>query len=372
VRIGAASIFQNLTPGRSDAEVYRQEVRLADLAEPLGFDSLWSVEHHFTDYTMVPDVIQFLTYMAGRTARISLGSMVVVLPWHDPVRVAEEVCMLDLLSDGRLLLGIGRGAGRIEFEGLRVPQEESRQRFVEAARILLQALDQGRVEHQGEFHRIPRRDIRPRPQRGFRDRIYGAMVSPETAEILAELGVGMLIIPQKPWEEIELDLSTYRDACARHGTEPRAPVAAAWVYCAGDEGAAEEGARRWIGAYWRSAIAHYEIGGAHFRSLAGYEYYGKMSELMDTAGPDILDQITEAFVATQVWGTPEQCLEKIREIETRVHNDHLVGVFSYGGMPYDEAERSLRLFASEVMPHLQKPPARIGAGPRRGRRTAAR
>jgi alkanesulfonate monooxygenase SsuD/methylene tetrahydromethanopterin reductase-like flavin-dependent oxidoreductase (luciferase family) len=295
-----------------------------------------------------------------------------VLPWHDPVRVAEEVCMLDLLSDGRLLLGIGRGAGRIEFEGLRVPQEESRQRFVEAARILLQALDQGRVEHQGEFHRIPRRDIRPRPQRGFRDRIYGAMVSPETAEILAELGVGMLIIPQKPWEEIELDLSTYRDACVRHGTEPRAPVAASWVYCAGDEGAAEEGARRWIGAYWRSAIAHYEIGGAHFRSLAGYEYYGKMSELMDTAGPDILDQITEAFVATQVWGTPEQCLEKIREIETRVHNDHLVGVFSYGGMPYDEAERSLRLFASEVMPHLQKPPARIGAGPRRGRRTAAR
>src|SRR5919108_1020870 len=103
MHVGFGPLFQ--TPGArlSDAEVYRQELRLADLAEPLGFDSLWSVEHHFTDYTMVPDVIQFLTYMAGRTKKVKLGSMVVVLPWHDPVRVAEEVSMLDAMSDGRLI-----------------------------------------------------------------------------------------------------------------------------------------------------------------------------------------------------------------------------------------------------------------------------
>src|SRR6185295_7671460 len=115
MRVGAASIFQNLARERSDRDVYLAELRLADLVEPLGFDSLWSVEHHFTDYTMVPDVTQFLSYMAGRTERVALGSMVVVLPWHDPVRVAEEICMLDAISDGRLILGIGRGAGRIEF-----------------------------------------------------------------------------------------------------------------------------------------------------------------------------------------------------------------------------------------------------------------
>ena len=112
MQVGMATIFQN--PGRActDREVYRSELRLADLAEPLGFQSIWGVEHHFTDYTMCPDVLQFLSYMAGRTTRASLGSMVVVLPWHDPMRIAEEVSMLDNLSDGRLILGLGRGAGQ--------------------------------------------------------------------------------------------------------------------------------------------------------------------------------------------------------------------------------------------------------------------
>ncbi|MGH2901645.1 MAG: LLM class flavin-dependent oxidoreductase, partial [Solirubrobacteraceae bacterium] len=111
MHIGAAVIFQGQGSGRTDRNVYRNELRLADLAEPLEFESLWGVEHHFTDYTMCPDVLQFLSYMAGRTRTIQLGSMVVVLPWHDPMRVAEEVSMLDNLSGGRLILGMGRGAG---------------------------------------------------------------------------------------------------------------------------------------------------------------------------------------------------------------------------------------------------------------------
>ena len=89
MQLGFAAIFQNPENSTTDGEVYRNELRLANLAEPLGFDSIWGVEHHFTDYTMCPDVLQFLTYMAGRTTRVKLGSMVVVLPWHDPIRVAE-------------------------------------------------------------------------------------------------------------------------------------------------------------------------------------------------------------------------------------------------------------------------------------------
>ena len=82
----------------SDFEVYQNELRLADMVEPLGFDSIWAVEHHFTDYTMCPDVLQFLSYMAGRTQTVQLGSMVVVLPWHNPLRVAEQFSVLDHLS----------------------------------------------------------------------------------------------------------------------------------------------------------------------------------------------------------------------------------------------------------------------------------
>src|SRR3954453_14488894 len=117
MHVGMASVFQNPQKRHTDREVYRNELRLADLAEPLGFESLWGVEHHFTDYTMCPDVLQYLAYFAGRTERIQLGSMVVLLPWHHPMRVAEEVVMLDHLSNGRVIFGIGRGLGRVEFDG---------------------------------------------------------------------------------------------------------------------------------------------------------------------------------------------------------------------------------------------------------------
>ena len=126
MHVGMSTVFQN--PGRenTDFQVYRDELRLADLAEPLGYQSIWGVEHHFTDYTMCPDVIQFLTYMAGRTQNALLGTMVVVLPWHDPVRVAEEVSMLDNLSEGRMILGIGRGLAKVEFDGFRLDMSQSR------------------------------------------------------------------------------------------------------------------------------------------------------------------------------------------------------------------------------------------------------
>jgi alkanesulfonate monooxygenase SsuD/methylene tetrahydromethanopterin reductase-like flavin-dependent oxidoreductase (luciferase family) len=78
---------------------------------------VWAIEHHFDDYTMCPDPAQFLTYMAGRTQKAKLGSMVIVLPWHDPIRVAEQISMLDHVSNGRFILGIGRGLARIEYDG---------------------------------------------------------------------------------------------------------------------------------------------------------------------------------------------------------------------------------------------------------------
>jgi len=109
MHVGTGILFQNPLNEHPDVEVYQNELALADLVEPLGFDSIWGVEHHFTDYTMSPDVLQFLTYMAGRTRAIRLGSMVVVLPWHDPIRVAEQVSILDHVSGGRLIFGIGRG-----------------------------------------------------------------------------------------------------------------------------------------------------------------------------------------------------------------------------------------------------------------------
>jgi len=347
-----ASIFQNPGQRRADHEVYREELRLADLAEPLGFDSIWSVEHHFTDYTMCPDVLQFLTYMAGRTSRLRLGSMVVVLPWHDPLRVAEEVSMLDAISGGRMILGLGRGAGKVEFDGFRLSMDESRARFVESAQMLLRGLETGYVEFDGTYVKQPRKAIRPAPSKSFRGRTYAAAVSPESVPIMAELGVGMLIIPQKPWSEVAKELGAYRTVYREaNGEDAPPPICAGWTFCDPDGDRARAMARRYVGGYFQSVLEHYQFAGEHLKTTKGYEYYGKFSEKIETYGAD---GVIDFFVDLQVAGTPAQCYEKILDIRRRVGNDHFVGVFSYAGMPYDEAERNIRLFAKDVMPALQK------------------
>jgi alkanesulfonate monooxygenase SsuD/methylene tetrahydromethanopterin reductase-like flavin-dependent oxidoreductase (luciferase family) len=353
VHVGLAVIFQNPEDARRDLDVYRADLALADLAEPLGFESVWGVEHHFTDYTMCPDVLQFLTWAAARTERIGIGSMVVVLPWHDPMRVAEQVAMLDCMSGGRLILGLGRGLGRVEFDGFRVPMEESRDRFVESAQMLIEGLERGWCEFDGEHVKQPRRDIRPRPFKSFRGRTYAAAVSPESSRLMAELGIGILIIPQKPWDAVAEELGAYRDIYRQvNGAEAPAPICAGWVFCDEDAGRAEELARRYIGGYWNTVIKHYEFRAKHLARIRGYESYARMQEIVNAEGGE--QSMVDFFLGLQIWGTPEQCYDKIVDVEKRVGGNWFNGVFSYAGMPPEEAERNLRLFAREVMPALQR------------------
>ncbi|MPZ23618.1 MAG: LLM class flavin-dependent oxidoreductase [Dehalococcoidia bacterium] len=349
MHVGVSVVFQNPTGRRSDHDVYRDELHLADLAEPLGFESIWGVEHHFTGYTMSPNVLQFLTYMAGRTT-IQLGSMVLVLPWHDPVRVAEEAAFLDNVSDGRLILGIGRGLGRVEFDGFRIDMNESRERFVESAQVVLNGLENGYVEADGEFYKIPRRNLRPAPFKTFKGRTYAAAVSPESAQIMARLGIGMLIIPQKPWENLAEDLASYREIYREvNNEEPPPPLVAGWTYCDEDEGRARDVGHRYIRGYYDTVLDHYDLAGDHLGKTNGYEYYGKMSRVLNTHG----DAARDFFAELQVYGTPDQCIEKIMDIRERVACETFIAVFRYADMPVEESERSMRLFAEKVMPRLQ-------------------
>jgi alkanesulfonate monooxygenase SsuD/methylene tetrahydromethanopterin reductase-like flavin-dependent oxidoreductase (luciferase family) len=353
MHVGMATIFQGSGEGRTDRNVYRNELRLAELAEPLGFESIWGVEHHFTDYTMCPDVLQFLTYMAGRTTTLQLGSMVVVLPWHDPIRVAEQVTVLDHMCDGRFIVGIGRGLGRVEFEGFGVNQEESRERFVESAQMILEGLESGVCEFDGKYVKQTRREIRPRPFKSFRGRTYAAAVSPESSEIMAKLGIGILIIPQKPWDQVATDLNNYRTVYQEvNGTEAPPTICAGWTFCDPDADRAREMAVKYIGGYWKTVLDHYELVGDHLVNMKGYEGYGRMQQLVSAEGG--ADMMTEFFLSLQVWGTPEMCYDKIVEIQTRMGAEAFTGVFSYAGMPYDMAEANMRLFATEVMPELKK------------------
>lgn len=369
MHVGMGAIFQAEDEARTDREVYQNELRLADLAEPLGFESVWGVEHHFTNHTVCPDVLQYLTYIAARTQRIQLGSMVVVLPWHHPMRVAEQVMMLDHMSNGRVIFGIGRGLGRVEFEGLGVRQEDSREIFTEAAQMILQGLERGHCEFDGKFIKQVRRDIRPRPFKSFRGRTYAAAVSPESSIILAKLGIGILIMPQKPWDTVAAELREYRRVFREvNGVDAPPPIVVAWVFCDENAARAREHAYKYIGGYWRSLVRHYELVGDHLTKVRGYEGYKTLQQMMSAPGG--IDMMTEFFVNLQSWGTPEQCYQKLIDIQKRTGAEAFACVFSYAGMPYDLAEANLQLFATKVMPRLKKQVpiedqriARAGIGP---------
>jgi alkanesulfonate monooxygenase SsuD/methylene tetrahydromethanopterin reductase-like flavin-dependent oxidoreductase (luciferase family) len=345
------SIFFQASETREDHEVFRDEIALADLAEPLGFESIWGVEHHFTDYTMCPNVLQWLTFMAGRTKNVQLGSMVVVLPWHQPVRVAEEVAMLDALSGGRMILGIGRGLGRVEFEGFGIPMDESRERFVEAAEMILAGLEDGYVKYEGQYYTQAHRDLRPRPFKSFKGRTFAAAVSPESSKIMAELGVGILIIPQKPWDSAMAELETYKGLFKEiNGREAPPTITAGWVFVDEDADRAKELGKKYIGGYYETVLRHYELGGEHLQKAKGYEYYGKMAQAINKHGEQ---SSVDFFCDLQVYGTPDQCFEKIMDIRSMVGNDTFLLVGSYADMPHAEAERNIRLFSDTIKPRLQ-------------------
>ena len=346
-----STFFQNLITGHSDADVYRHELSMADLAEPLGFDGVWAAEHHFDDYTLSPSVIQFLTWVAARTSRVKLGSMVVVLPWHDPMWVAEQLSVLDHMSGGRAILGIGRGLGRIEFDGYRVPMAESRQRFVEYADAIISGFDSGYMEYDGELYQQPRTAIRPTPLHSLRGRVYASAVSPESAAVMARLGVGIMIIAQKPWESTLKELESYREIYRElNRVEAPRPLLVTFAAVHESEAGAQEMHEQHIVRYCRSVLEHYEFENAHLAHTPGYEYYGKLAANIAKHGTD---KFVRFLADLQIWGTPAQVAEQIVENIRRIDGAGVICVFSYGAMLHELAKSNIHLFAEKVLPVLK-------------------
>ncbi len=368
MKVGVALNMLNQA-GRSDASVVGEHLAMGDLAEPLGFDSLFALEHHFTGYAMSPAPTQLLAYYAGRTKRIVLGTSVIVLPWHDPVRVAEQIALLDIMCGGRCLFGFGRGAASVEYEGFRIPMGEARPRFVEAAQIVVEALSHDSFEHRGEFFQIPRTAIRPRPISHPERRFYASAVSPDSAEIMAKLGFGLLMVMQNEWPKASEDIARYREIATAAGHTPRPPIILTNVCCAEDRVEAHERAVRYLGQKWQSIDDHYHFSDGHLATVKGYESYGKMArtyaKIAESA--ESRAKATDFYVGIQIVGTPDDCLQKIGELQRLTGLDHLVTEYSFGAMPHEEAECNMRLFAERVLPVLQRDPVfaapRVAAAP---------
>ncbi len=341
--------------GPSDYDVWRKELELAAEVEDLGFDSIWVPEHHFTPYTMVPNPLQALTYFAGATKRVDVGTMVTVLPWHNPIRVVEEMIMLDtfLGDDRELRMGIGRGLGRREFGGFGVDMDESRDRFQEALDIIRLGLTQERFTYDGKIFQIPSTSVRPRPRDGQRlnDNICCAWGSPQTVPIAAANGLRPMVIPSKPFEDYVPELEEFARIRAEKGIEPSGPIVALWVYCAEDHDVAHAGAERYMNAYGDSVAKHYEFAAGHLSKLKTYEHYGAKYKQAETTGKV---QTGNMWLDQHCWGTPEECIARIDRVRQRMQASSMMFVFKFGGMAQQEADASLRLFAREVLPAVHE------------------
>lgn len=351
MRTGYMLLLQNAHQGMSDAEMVRNEMRIAEMAEPLGFDTIWSAEHHFDYYSIVPDNFQVLTYLAGRTSRIHLGTAAVILPWNDPLRVAEKICMLDALCDGRFTLGLGRGLARKEYRVFNIDMNESRDRFIESARMILNALRTGYMEGDGPFYKQLRTEIRPRPSSSFDGRVYGVAMSPDTAPIVAEWGARMMFFVQFSIDKHLPGIEIYREHFQKHHhRKAPPPLAIDFTFCDRDAGRAEEMARQHIAHYYLSVIKHYEFNVDYHAKLKGYEGYASASKILNEMG---LDKAAQEYADQQAWGTPQQILEKLERRRLALGDFEWNVCASFSGLPFKDVESSLRLIAKEVVPEVR-------------------
>ena len=335
----------------TDGQMWEEELRLAEIAADLGFDCLWSAEHHFNDYSFAPDNLQVMTHLAAKYPNIDVGTAAVILPWHDPIRVAENAAVLDLLSNGRLRLGFGRGLARREFEAFRLNMDESRVRFDEAAPMIVDALQTGFIEGDGLYYKQPRTEIRPRPQHSFDGRIYAVASSEESVISAAKLGAHVIMFADRPWEMRLPAIERFRDLHRKyHGTEPPHVMLTDFVICGTDLEQCEQEAKEYQGKFVESNFYHYEFLGEHFQTVKGYDSYQQKAEIARAAGHD---GAVSGFMEAASWGTPDRILRGLEDRRELIGEFELNVAFRFGGTPFDVAERGLKLFAKEVLPVLK-------------------
>ncbi len=353
-------------PATPDHEFVEAGLALGDLAEPLGFDGIWAPEHQGTPYGMTPNPLQVLAYFAGRTERVSFGTMVAVAPWWHPVRLAHQIAYLDIISKGRYTtIGLGRGIAKSEFEAVGVPREESRQRFDETLDILKLAFSQERFSYEGKIFKIPEMSLRPAPRsRDLFARIYGSSATRESLEILSRRGMVPLFVGNKPIEEAGKEVQLVNTIRKEVGLPPCQPKNVLFMYCTPTtQGAAN--ADRWIDQANVDVNLHYGFAdSSNFKGVKGYEAYANR-EAAATAvlasavsgDPSKASSTAKApgyHPSNLMIGTPEEILRRIEAAQKACSFSEITLVPQFGEMPYKEALASTRLFAQEVLPAVHK------------------
>lgn len=338
-------------PKVADAQIYDEELYLADLVEPLGFDSYYAIDHYVTPYGMTGGVMQHLSHIAGRTKRIDLGTMVLVLPWYHPMHVVHQISALDNQLQGReLRLGVGRGAAVREFNAFGIPMGHARSRYDETLEVINLALTQEFFSFDGEHFQIPETSVRPHfrnPER-VRANMKSGWNSPASLPLAANAGLGMLLTNQKSWEAYRGEVAEFNGIRRRNGWEPDQPTVVVRAVCSADSAEAWSLIATHALEGQASSSSHYQLDDSdRLRNTKGYEQYAAVGAMKFTD-----EQILEAAAKPQAWGTPDEVYERLLHIQAMTGASEFVLTFRFGTMPVEAAEKSMRLFAQEVLPRL--------------------
>jgi alkanesulfonate monooxygenase SsuD/methylene tetrahydromethanopterin reductase-like flavin-dependent oxidoreductase (luciferase family) len=342
--------FLQATPGRSAADIVADEVEQMVLSERLGFDSVWLTEHHYADYgiSSAPNVL--LATVAARTERVKLGMAVWVLPFHHPLRLAEETATLDILSRGRLLVGLGRGNRPQEFVGHGVDQGESRSRMQEGLEVLRRAWTEERVTFEGRHWHFDEIPVYPKPLTKPHPPLAFAVSSPESIQWAGINGLAIMSSGlTTPLDSLQRQRETYLTALqsAGHADATVADLLGRWivskhVYVAPTDAEARadaEGPERWyLDAFARSIRP------------TGLRGISEAVRQQAHASADRVDALRwEDLIEDRLLiGSPETIRERVAVLRS-IGVGELICWFSFGGLPPDKVRRSMQLFADEVM-----------------------
>ena len=343
--------------GRGDAQIYRETLEELALADRLGFDGAWIVEHHFMrEYSHSPSPETFLAAASQRTRRMRLGHAVIVLPFNHPVRVAERCAALDLLCEGRLEIGIGRGFSPREYAVFGADMKDSRAHMQEGLAIL-RAAPGGPFSHHGNLYDFDEIEILPKPFQTPHPPIWTAAVSPRSITWAAEQAIGVLAGPFKPWFMLRQDISSYRRGWARahpHGAPAGANHRFAMTIgciCL-DDGA--EARRRAEGLCWYYQRLLDQTRPLLEKLRDSYGYYYHLRFLEPLLRRAVTLPMLEA-AGLVVVGTPAECRRGFERYR-RGGVDRLILAIGAGTMPSDLVCQSLHCIAEKVLPSLSESP----------------
>ena len=349
VQIGAVD-----KEGASDAKMYDEAIVDAAYAQELGYSSVWMVEHHFSDYYPTPNPLMFLSHLAAACPGLGLGTAVMVLPWYDPLRFAEDVAMLRTLAKGRLDIGMGRGTAKLEYDAMRVPMDEARDRFRECWEVTQLALRGEPFTYEGQFVSIDKPiTMRPHIDPSREINFYGAIGSPASAEIMADLGLTPLSLAQFPDYMLVKILDKWRARAGQRGmnTNVSLPISAKCFIGDTVEEAREE-ARGHLARFYRLQAEHYTTDTTPWDDIPGYEQFAKIFANMRLMGdPAQNDPILDRSLV----GTPETVARQINALRA-IGFDYFIISNATHGVAREPRHRMMRRFAEEVMPLVEKMP----------------